>query len=239
MTITISNLKVAENAPVGTVVGALTAMDDKGTVIPCEFMLTKQAAGYFRISSNDLVTARAELIKPGNYPVTVRANGINTRFSGRAQFTVTVTAVEPPPLPVPTGIKFNPVTTSLRDNAVAGTTVATFSVSTSDGSPFSGTLGASPASTVAIAGTTRLVLARSLNSADDGLQQWGVIATQNGVSASGFIQVQVTANAPPAPPPAPPPEPIPPQSAGPHFVIGEDGRIKFAPPSELDSRGNL
>ena len=205
MTITISNLEVADNALSGTVVGALTAMDDKGTVIPCNFMLTKQAAGYFGISTDNLVTAWEGSIKPGNYPVTVWANGINTRFREHAKFTINVTAVEPPPGPVPTGIKFNPVKTSLRDNAVAGTLVATFSVSTSDGSPFSGTLAASPASTVAVAGTTRLVLARSLNSADDGSQQWGVIASQNGVSASGFIQVQVTANAPPpAPPPAPP-----------------------------------
>ena len=186
MTITISNLKVADNAPSGTVVGALTAMDDKGTVIPCNFMLTKQAAGYFGISTDNLVTAWEGSIKPGNYPVTVWANGINTRFAGHAKFTINVTAVEPPPGPVPTGIKFNPVKTTLRDNAVAGTIVATFSVSTSDGSPFSGTLGASPADTVAVAGTTRLVLARRLNSADDGLQRWGVIAFQNGVSASGF-----------------------------------------------------
>ena len=144
MTIIISNLHVADNAPARTVVGALTAMDDKGTVIPCNFMLTKQAAGYFGIFSDNLVTSWAGSIKPGNYPVTVRANGVTTRFSGRAKFTITVTAVTPPPGPVPTGIKFNPVNTSLRDDAVAGTIVATFSVSTSDGSPFSGALAASP-----------------------------------------------------------------------------------------------
>src|ERR1700720_3154649 len=157
MTITISNLMVVDNAPSGTVVGALTAMDDKGTVIPCNFMLTKQAAGYFAVSSDNLVTAWAGSIRPGNYPITVRANGINTRFKGHAEFTITVTAVVPPPGPVPTGITFNPIKTSLRDNAVAGTLVATFSVSTSDGSPFSGTLAASPTNTVAVAGTTRLV----------------------------------------------------------------------------------
>src|SRR6266481_7640670 len=114
MTITISNLKVADNAPSGTVVGSLTAMDDKGTVIPCNFMLTKQAAGYFGIVADDLVTAWAGPIKPGNYPVTVRANGITTRFSEHATFTIEVTAAEP--LPVPTGVKFNPVKTSLKDN---------------------------------------------------------------------------------------------------------------------------
>jgi hypothetical protein len=40
-------------------------------------------------------------------------------------------------------------------------------------------------------------------------------------------------------PPSAPPEPIPLQRAGPHFVIGGNGRIKFAPPFELDSRWNL
>src|SRR6267142_5405332 len=106
----------------------------RGTVIPCNFILTKQAAGYFAILSDNVVTAWSGSITPGNYPVTVRANGITSRFSGHAKFTINVTGVEPPPGPVPTGIKFNPVKTSLRDNAVAGTTVATFSVSTSDGS---------------------------------------------------------------------------------------------------------
>src|SRR6266436_2447103 len=116
MTITISNLKVAANAPAETVVGELTAINAKGTIIPCNFMLTKQAAGYFGISTDNLVTAWAGSIKPGNYPVTVRANGITTRFSGHAKFTITVTAADP--LPVPTGIKFNPAKTSLRDDAV-------------------------------------------------------------------------------------------------------------------------
>src|SRR6266436_10220803 len=102
MTITINNLTVADNAPAGTVVGALTAMDDKGTVIPCNFILTKQAAGFFGIFSDNLVTTWEGSIKPGEYPVTVRANGINTRFSEHAKFTITVTAVVPPPGPVPT-----------------------------------------------------------------------------------------------------------------------------------------
>jgi hypothetical protein len=47
------------------------------------------------------------------------------------------------------------------DNSPAGTTVATFSVSVFDGPRFAGTLTASPTSTVAISGDTRLVLARA------------------------------------------------------------------------------
>jgi hypothetical protein len=72
----------------------------------------------------------------------------------------------------------------------------------SDGSSFAGILGASPAGAVAISGSMRLVLARVLTSADDGSQQWGVIATQNGVTVSSSIAVQVIPlSQPPAPPP--------------------------------------
>jgi hypothetical protein len=126
MSIAISNIKVANNAPAGTVVGALTAMDATGIVRPCNFILTKQAAGYFSISTDSLVTAWEGSIKPGHYAVTVRAKGINTRFTADARFTIDVTALEPPPSPVSTGIKFNPVKTSLSDNAAAGTLVAIF-----------------------------------------------------------------------------------------------------------------
>src|ERR1700751_3793004 len=80
----------------------------------------------------------------------------------------------------------------------------------SDGSSFAGTLEASPAGTVAISGSMRLVLARTLTSADDGSQQWGVIATQNGGTVSSSIAVQVIPlSPPPAPPPPAPPHPAP------------------------------
>jgi len=101
---------------------------------------------------------------------------------------------------VPTGITFTPSATSLPDNAAAGTTVAAVSVSMSDGSAFTGTLAASPSGTVAISGN-KLVLARGLTSADDGSQQWAVSATQNGVTVSSSITVQVTSATPPPPPP--------------------------------------
>src|SRR6516225_6357016 len=95
-------------------------------------------------------------IAPGYYLVRVRAVGINTRFSGSATFVVNV--IDPPSLPTPTGITFVTTTTSLPDISPAGTTVATFFVSMSDGSAFSGTLGASPVGTVAISGSTRLLV---------------------------------------------------------------------------------
>jgi hypothetical protein len=101
-----------------------------------------------------------------------------------------------------TAVPIVAIVAELPDNAAAGTTVAAVSVSMCNGSTFSGTLAASPTGTVAISGNN-LVLARALTSADDGSHQWSVTATQNGVTVSGSIAVQVTAASPPPPPPSP------------------------------------
>ena len=53
MTISISNLTVNNNAPAGTVVGVLTAQDASGTVVPCNFTLTKKSAGFLAISGKE------------------------------------------------------------------------------------------------------------------------------------------------------------------------------------------
>jgi len=158
MTITITNLTVAQSAPAGTVVGVLTARDGNN-IIPCNFILSKKSSGYFTVSSNNLVTLWNGEIAPGYYPVQVRAVGITTRFSAKAIFNIDV--INQSSLPTPTAITFFTTTTSLPDNSAAGTSVATFSVAMSDGSSFAGSLGATPADTVAISGTTRLVLARA------------------------------------------------------------------------------
>ena len=200
MTITISNLTVAQNAPAGKIVGTLTA-SDVGSIIPCNFILSKSSSGYFAISSNNIVTVWSGSVVAGSYPVRVHAVGINTRFSGFATFIVNVSA---PSLPTPTGVTFVTKMTSLPDNSPAGTAIATVSVPMSDGSAFTGTLGASPSGVVAISGKN-LVLARALTSADNGLQTWSATATQNGVTVSGSIAVQIAS--PPAPPPPPPPPP--------------------------------
>src|SRR5258707_921080 len=199
MTITLSKLNVATNAPTGTAVGLLTARDGVGNIVPCNFILTKRAGGYFSISGNNLITAWKGSITPGYYSVRVRANGIHTQFRSSADFTVVV--VEPLP-PTPNSITFISTTASLPDNSVSGTTVAVFSVSMSDDSAFSGTLSAGPASTVAISGGRLLVLARGLSSADDGSHLWGVTATQNGVMVSSSFTVQVARANPPPPPPS-------------------------------------
>jgi hypothetical protein len=124
-----------------------------------QFHIIKKASGYFAISSNNLITVWSGSIDPGYYPVRVRAVGINEQLSGSATFIINV--IDAPSLPTPTGITFLTITTSLPDNSPAGTTVATFSVSMSDGSSFAGTLGTSPAGTVAISGSMQLVLARA------------------------------------------------------------------------------
>jgi len=188
MTITISNLTVAQNAPAGTIVGTLTA-SDVGSIIPCNFILSKSSSGYFAISSNNIVTVWSGSVVSGSYPVRVRAVGITTRFSGSATFIVNVIA---PSLPTPTGVTFVTKMTSLPDNSPAGTAIATVSVSMSDGSAFAGSLAASPSGAVTISGN-KLVLARALTSADNGMRTWSAAATQNGVTVSGSIQVQVNA----------------------------------------------
>src|SRR5215469_3124429 len=190
MTIILSNSLVPANSPTGTTVGVLTAKDGVGSTVPCNFILTKRAGGYFSVSGTNLITAWNGPILPGYYSLLVRANGIYTRFSSSAEFVITVVAVVPLP-PTPTGISFVSAVASLPDNSVAGTTVAVVSVSMSDGSAFSGALTANPVGVVAISNTRTMVLARGLSPADDGLQQWGVTAAQNGVTVSSSIAVQV------------------------------------------------
>jgi hypothetical protein len=191
-------LTVANNAPTGTTVGVLTVTDASGSVIPSNFMLTRGAAGYFAISNNNLITEWTRSIASGYFSIRVRAIGINNLFTCSARFTVTVGAAKST-APIPTGIAFIPAEATVPDNATAGTTVAATSVSMSDGSAFSGTLSAGPADTVAISGNTQLVLARDLDPADDGSKQWMGGATQNGMTVSSPIQVQVAPSRRPRP----------------------------------------
>jgi len=94
MTITITNLTIAKNAPSGTIVGVLSGRD-VGTIIPCNFLLSKKASGYFAISGNNLITVWNGSIAPNYYCVRVRATGTTTRFSGKATFNISV--IDPPP----------------------------------------------------------------------------------------------------------------------------------------------
>lgn len=96
MTITISNLTVATSAPAETVVGVLTATD-AGAVVPCDFILSKKASGFFAVAANNLVAVWSAPPAPGYYPLRVRAVGIDTRFSSSATFVVNVIAAPSAP----------------------------------------------------------------------------------------------------------------------------------------------
>jgi hypothetical protein len=180
-----------DNAAAGTTVAAVSVAMSNGSAFSGS--LAASPAGTVTMSGNKLVLARAlTSADDGSHQWSVAATQNGVTASGAIQVQVTAT---------PTAVTFVPTAASLPDNAAAGTTVAVITVAMSDGSTFSGSLAASPAGTVTISGN-KLVLARGLIAADGGSQQWTVNATQNGVSVSGAIQVQVTAATPPPPPPA-------------------------------------
>src|SRR5690348_13266719 len=134
MPITISSLTVSNTAPAGTTIGVLTTTDASGTVIPCNYMLTKGSIGYFAIAGDNLITAWTAPPTPGHYSVRLRALGSNTTFSGSAIFTVEVGTAAPPPEPPPPSIQINgsagPVTVSA--GATISATVANGSGNPSD-----------------------------------------------------------------------------------------------------------
>ena len=90
MAISISKWTVSTKAPVGTTIGALTVQDASGAVLVGEYTLTKNSAGFFAVSGNNLVTQRGS-IPVGNYSVRLHAVAANSRFSGNAYFLIAVT----------------------------------------------------------------------------------------------------------------------------------------------------
>jgi hypothetical protein len=90
MPIMISNTTVSIKAPQGTIIGSLSLLDSTGVSIAANFISTEDAAGFFYISGNNLVTARAS-IPPGNYSVQINGNGDYLALSGEATFTIGVT----------------------------------------------------------------------------------------------------------------------------------------------------
>ena len=136
MAITISNLTIGNSVPAGTAIGVLTTTDASGTVIPCNYMLTKGSIGYFAIAGNNLVTAWSVPAAPGYYSVRICAIGSSTIFTGLATFTVDIAmAASPPPPPPP------PPSPSIQINGstgpvtvLAGATIAA-TVSNGPGNP--------------------------------------------------------------------------------------------------------
>jgi hypothetical protein len=111
---------------------------------------------------------------------------------------VTVTAAAPP-LPTPLSITVTPPWVSMPDSTLSGALGASISITTSDGSPFSGTLAVTSTGFLTVSNQT-IVLARNLTPHDDGTSVCTITATQNGKSLSATLTVQVTMPYRPPPP---------------------------------------
>jgi hypothetical protein len=110
---------------------------------------------------------------------------------GRAQMCVVANgipsanlAVQVVPLStgVPTAIILSPTNVSIPDNSLAGTVIATASVTMSDGSQFTGTLTSSDTSGIFAISGMSVVTGRALTAADDGPHATAITATQNGAA---------------------------------------------------------
>jgi hypothetical protein len=196
MTISISNLTVNNNAPAGTVIGVLTAYDASSNVIPCNFTLTKNSAGFFAISGNSLVTERASILA-GIYSVRVHANGTTTRFSCNAVVYVAVNIAPAPPPPPTLSLVASPVAPTIPSSSPLGAIVATLQGVWSDGSLFTGSYTfVSPnydADTYSINGSNLIVASNGpgVGSAGGSVEQVTMEAVQIALTADG-----VTSSAP-------------------------------------------
>jgi hypothetical protein len=152
-----------DNLPAGTVIAAVTVvMSDGSTFIGA---LSAEPADLVTTAGMNLVLARALTPADGGadtWEVTATQDG----YSATATLDVEI-------IPIPILVEFDPPTASLPDNAQAGTPIATVAVTMSDGSPFQGTLNASPAGVVRME-DDELVTARALTSADVGNQTFTV-----------------------------------------------------------------
>jgi hypothetical protein len=93
MTISLNNQIVSPSAPVGTVIGVLSATQGSA-VIPCTFTLSNNPNNYFAISGNSLVTAKSGGMTAGAYSVQVSATPVTLADS--TALTITVTAALSP-----------------------------------------------------------------------------------------------------------------------------------------------
>jgi hypothetical protein len=90
--ISIDKLIISTKAPVGTAVGTLNLLSaSMGQMPNVNFILTKDAAGFFSISGSKIVTMNAP-IPPGFYSVEVQAVATKVWMDDDAVFTINVTA---------------------------------------------------------------------------------------------------------------------------------------------------
>jgi hypothetical protein len=88
----INNLTISTKAAAGSVVGTLSLLSASlGQMPNVNFILTKNAAGFFGISGSNIVTMSPSL-PPGLYSVCVNAVATKAWMGDNARFTITVTA---------------------------------------------------------------------------------------------------------------------------------------------------
>ena len=91
MPIMLTNTTISTKAAAGAIIGSLSLVDSTGVSRIANFTSTEDAAGYFGISGNNLVTLRAS-IPPGNYCVQIYGNAEYVPLSSEASFAIGVTA---------------------------------------------------------------------------------------------------------------------------------------------------
>ena len=91
MPIMLTHTTISTKAAAGMIIGSLSLFDSTGVSRVANFTSTEDAAGFFGISGNNLVTLRAS-IPPGNYCVQIYGNGEYVPLSGEASFVIGVTA---------------------------------------------------------------------------------------------------------------------------------------------------
>ncbi|GGI24311.1 beta strand repeat-containing protein [Bradyrhizobium guangdongense] len=118
--VTLSNASVLENAPAGTVVGTLSAIDPDAND-SASFTLTDNAAGLFAISNGNLVTtAPLDFEQAPSHQITVRATDSGGLFVDKT-FVIATTNVNE----APTAVLLS--NASVAENSAAGTVVGSLS----------------------------------------------------------------------------------------------------------------
>ena len=102
MPIVLSSAMVSANAAVGTIVGALSLMDEAGATVPANFTLDIDSGGYFAVDAdNNIVTEwPAPLGYSGFFPVRVRASAVTEALDSKSHFIISVV------VPSPTTLEF-------------------------------------------------------------------------------------------------------------------------------------
>jgi hypothetical protein len=90
MPVLIDKMALSSKAPVGTVVGTMTLLDEGAVARRTNYILEEDSAGFFGISGSSIVTLRTP-IPVGNYCLNMRLSAQFIRFTDKASFVISVT----------------------------------------------------------------------------------------------------------------------------------------------------